>query len=179
MSAGVESEIKVRMADPESARAAVRAIGAALVRARHFEDNLLLDDADRSLTARGSALRVRRVEDRGVLTFKGPRQVIDGVKSRQEIETGLDGPAAAESILLALGYRPAFRYQKYREVYRWKDAEIVVDETPIGTFLEIEGEIEAVHATASALGFGPDRYITESYVALYLAGGGQGDMIFR
>jgi adenylate cyclase class 2 len=72
-----------------------------------------------------------------------------------------------------------FRYQKYREVYRWKAVEIVVDETPIGTFLEIEGEIEAVHAAAAALGYDASQYVADSYVALYLAAGGQGDMIFR
>ena len=71
-----------------------------------------------------------------------------------------------------------FRYQKYREVYRWNDVEVVVDETPIGSFLEIEGDLAAIHAAAADLGYGPADYIRESYAALFLAGGGRGDMLF-
>jgi adenylate cyclase class 2 len=190
---GVETEIKLRVGDPAAARAAVLAIGASLARARHFEDNVLFDDDARSLLSKGSALRVRRVDEAadrtgeeerggippGVLTFKGPRQIIEGVKSRQEIETVVADADAAQALLQALGYRPVFRYQKYREVYRWNSAEIVVDETPIGTFLEVEGDLEAVHAAAAALGYARAQYVSESYAALYLAAGGQGDMIYR
>jgi hypothetical protein len=56
--------------------------------------------------------------------------------------------------------------------------EVVVDETPIGAFLEIEGEVEAIHAAAAALGFGPADYIRDSYAALFAASGGTGDMLF-
>jgi adenylate cyclase class 2 len=71
-----------------------------------------------------------------------------------------------------------FRYQKYRETYAWKDVEIVVDETPIGTFLEIEGPLEGIHAAAAALGYGRDDYVTDSYAGLFFASGGTGDMVF-
>ena len=71
-----------------------------------------------------------------------------------------DGADAAQAILARLGFRAVFRYQKYRETYHWQDVEIVVDETPIGTFLEIEGRPEAIHAAAAALGRRPEDYIT-------------------
>ena len=45
-------------------------------------------------------------------------------------------------------------------------------------FLEIEGDPAGIHAAASALGFGPGDYVTDSYVGLFLAAGGQGDMVF-
>ena len=176
----IESEVKIHVVDAESARQAVRRLGARLERARHFEDNLLFDDPAGSLRAAGRILRIRRFNDgAGVLTFKGPREIVEGVKSRSELETPLPDPDAMESVFRALGYRSTFRYQKYRETYRWQDVEIVVDETPVGVFLEIEGAIEAVHRAAAALHYGPADYVAESYAALFFAAGGQGDMIFK
>ena len=155
---GVESEVKLRVADAASARALVQRVGATLRRPRHFEDNQIFDDAAGALRLWGTVLRVRRTGDDGVLTFKGPRELVEGVKSRQEIETTLGDPGAAEAIFRALGFAPVFRYQKYREVYVQGDVEIVVDETPIGVFLEVEGAVADVHAAAAALGFGPVSY---------------------
>ena len=113
------------------------------------------------------------------MTYKGPRVTGTGVKSRPEIEVTVEDADAAQQVLEALGYRKVFRYQKYREAFRWRDAEIVVDETPIGTFLEVEGPIETIHAAAAALGRGPADYVEESYAALFLASGRSGDMVFR
>ena len=178
MAGSVETEIKLEMAGPEAARAVVARLGARLKSARHFEDNLLLDDAAGSLRAAGTILRLRRVPEGGVLTYKGPRFASAGLKSRQEQETTVGDANVMQSILERLGLRPIFRYQKYRESYDWRGQEIVVDETPIGTFLEVEGDAEGIHAAASAMGFGPSDYLTDSYVGLFLASGGKGDMVF-
>ena len=96
----------------------------------------------------------------------------------QEVELAAADADALEAILRGAGFRPVFRYQKYRETYRLGEVEIVVDETPIGTFLEIEGPPPQIHATASALGMGPRDYVTASYAALFFASGGKGDMVF-
>jgi adenylate cyclase class 2 len=173
-----ENEVKLRIARADEAREQLARHGAERVRARHLEDNVLFDDAAASLVRRGCALRVRRTDQGGVLTFKGPRTDREGVKTRPEWETAVADADALSAIVQALGFRPAFRYQKYREVYRWRGVEVVVDETPIGAFLEIEGEVEAIHAAAAALGFGPADYIRDSYAALFAASGGTGDMLF-
>jgi adenylate cyclase class 2 len=175
-----ETEIKLRMAGPDAARQAVSRIGAMPQRPRHFEDNLLFDDASRSLSGAGNVLRLRRTEPgAAVLTYKGARSVVEGVRSREEIESEVGDADAVEAVLGALGFSPAFRYQKYREAFAWRDAEIVVDETPVGTFVEVEGPLATIHAAARALGLGPSDYITDSYVALFVAAGGRGDMVFR
>ena len=180
MAGQVETEIKLRMSGPGPAREAVARLGATLVRPRHLEDNLLLDDTGSTLAGSGRTLRLRRTGDTAVLTFKGPRRDREGVKSRQEIEvqTAAEEADVLQAILRAIGFGPTFRYQKYRETYRLGDVEIVVDETPIGTFLEIEGPLPAIHATAAALGLGPRDYITDSYAGLFFASGGRGDMVF-
>jgi len=175
-----ETEIKLRMPGPGPARDAVKRLGAALVRPRHLEDNLLLDDDRGALAGSGRTLRLRRTPEGAVLTFKGPRQDREGVRSRPEVEAEVNPSEAdaLEAILRAVGFRPSFRYQKYRETYRLDDVEIVVDETPIGTFLEIEGPPERIHAAAAGLGKGPRDYITDSYAGLFFAAGGTGDMVF-
>jgi len=175
----VEKEIKLRTEGPEAARDALGRLGARLVRARHFEDNVLLDDEAGRLRAAGQLLRIRRTPDGGRLTHKGPRLDSGEVKAREEIEVTVGEPDLLQSLLASLGLRPVFRYQKYRETYAWKGVEIVVDETPMGTFLEIEGPVEGIHAAAAALGYRRDDYVTDSYVGLFFAAGGTGDMVFE
>jgi adenylate cyclase class 2 len=173
-----ETEVKLRLESPDAMRKRLAGMGAALVRRRHFEENVLFDNADGSLRASGTVLRLRKTPLFTVLTFKGPHEVARGLKSREERETKVESAEVVHSILSNLGYRPVFRYQKYRESWSHRGQEIEVDETPIGCFLEIEGDPEGIAAVASELGFAPADYVAESYVGLFLAGGGQGDMVF-
>ena len=57
-----------------------------------------------------------------------------------------------------------------------------IDETPVGTYVEIEGDAAAIHAAAARLGFTPADYVTASYRTLYVAslpaGATPGDMLF-
>ena len=167
------------MPGPAEARALVTGIGATPSRPRHLEDNVLYDDAARGLRASGRTLRLRRAAGEAIVTVKGPRIAGTGVKSREEVEYTVADAGAAHRAFLALGYVKVFRYQKYREAFRWKDAEIVVDETPIGTFVEIEGPVETIHAAAAALGRGPADYVDEGYVEILTAAGRDGDMLFE
>jgi adenylate cyclase class 2 len=173
-----EIEVKLRASDAESLRESLRQLGARVVHERVLEDNVLLDDDGGRLASAGRALRVRRVGGRGILTFKGNRRTIEGVKSREETELTVSDPDAMQSILQELGLRPRFRYQKYRETWQWQNVELLVDETPLGTFLEIEGALADVHRTAKALGRTPADYISDSYPSLWAASGRGGDMVF-
>lgn len=173
-----EKEIKLRVEGASLARAALERIGARLVVPREFEDNLLLDDERGVLGAAGVVLRVRRTPRGGRLTFKGPSRVVEGVKTREEIESEVQDPSALLLVLERLGFRRVFRYQKYRETYAWGGQEIVIDETPIGSFFEIEGDVPGIHRAAAALGFQPSDFVTESYASLFFAAGRSGDMVF-
>jgi adenylate cyclase class 2 len=173
-----ETEVKLRVADVSAVREALARAGAVLARDRHFEDNVLFDDREGSLRSGGTVLRLRTTPTGGVLTFKGPREDRDGLKSREERESAVDDPEALRMILRRLGYRPVFRYQKYRETWRHRGQEVEVDETPIGAFVEIEGDAEGIHEVAAELGFGREDYVLDSYVALFFAAGGKGDMVF-
>jgi adenylate cyclase class IV len=92
-------------------------------------------------------------------------------KVRDEREVRLSDAGAGAHILEAFGLAPRFRYEKYRTTYRMPGRGGVVvelDETPIGTFLELEGSRAAIDRAAGGLGFGPADYIVETYVALFI-----------
>jgi adenylate cyclase class 2 len=178
MSEPTETEVKFRVPSPEVAREAVSRIGARLVRERHFEDNVLFDDSARSLRAAGGVLRLRVTPHGSVFTFKGPRRMEGGIKTREERETPVQEPEALRAILGRIGYQPVFRYQKYRETWTHRGQEIVIDETPIGTWVEIEGDPDGIRAVTADLGHEPSEYLNDSYVDLFFSQGGQGDMTF-
>lgn len=166
------------MAGPEEARERVRGAGATPLRPRRLQHDVLVDTADRRLLDAGTALRVRTDGDRAYLTFKGPVQP-GPMKVREEIETEAASGTALLAILDALGYAPAFRYEKYREEYAADGAVIAIDETPIGTFVEIEGTAAAIDGLAVRLGFSRADFVTASYRALFLAAqSGAADMLF-
>jgi adenylate cyclase class 2 len=165
-----EIETKFRVPDRGRLEGRLKALGAR-PGPREDETNVLYDDAGR-LRAEGCALRVRTVNERGLLTFKGPPVVSGGIKSRLEWESEVESPGAVAAILESLGYRPIFRYEKRRTTWTFADPArpvVVVDEIPLGLFAEIEGPDAAVRALASELGVAETEFIAESYVALWLA----------
>lgn len=188
MSESHEIEVKLRATDA-AARLRSAALKCELEKPRHFEENFLLDTLDRRLADQASALRVRLAGDQAWITFKGKPQAPDGrFKVREELETAVADGHRALQIFERLGYRRTFAYQKWRTVYRLElpdgtSLQAMVDETPLGEFLELEGSREAITAAAAALGFAPEQFITSSYPALQAeacraAGRPLGDMVF-
>jgi adenylate cyclase, class 2 len=140
---------------------------------RHFEDNWMLDTAEGRLKNEHSALRIRYVDGRGLVTFKGLSSTSTNskFKVREELESHTDEPNQMLAIFERLGYHPFFRYQKYRTVYKLtledkSSLKVMVDETPIGYFLELEGTEDVVRNVLSALNFTPKDYITETYIGM-------------
>ncbi|MEW6730418.1 MAG: class IV adenylate cyclase [Acidobacteriota bacterium] len=156
---------------------------------RHFEDNWMLDTVDGRLKNEHSALRIRFIDGRGLITFKGLSSTGSRFKAREELETHTDEPEQMLAIFERLGYQPFFRYQKYRTVYKItfdneKTLKAMFDETPIGNFLELEGTEEAVIQAVSALGLLPKDYITSTYIGMQaercrVAGRPLEDLVFQ
>jgi len=165
----VEIETKLVVKDRAALERALAGLGALPGPTEH-ETNTLFDDERLKLQRAGQALRVRETEGRGLLTFKGKASVERGVKSRVELESGVSSAQAVAEVLGALGLVPRFFYEKRRTVWRFADPArpvVVVDETPIGLFAEIEGSEEAVRVLAKELGVPEADLLHESYVALY------------
>jgi adenylate cyclase class 2 len=166
-----EIEIKLRL-PPElgTIRRVLREAGFRISKPRIHETNALFDNAKRNMRHHGKLLRLRHAGAHRLLTYKGPSEP-SRYKKRQEIEVDLHNGENMEQIFQHLGYRPVFRYEKYRTEYAKtrEEGKVLLDETPIGNFLEIEGSARWIDRTARALGFQPADYITRSYGYLYLA----------
>ena len=165
----LETEIKIKVANPEAVRRRLRYLGYRVHARRIFESNTVLDTTDLRLRNGGEVLRLRRAGHKNTVTYKGPSRP-GRHKCREEVETTVASGDALERILKHLGCEESFRYEKYRTEYA-RDSErgiVTVDETPVGNYLEIEGSPNWIDETARELGFSPADYITKSYSALYL-----------
>jgi len=166
MAATLEREIKLRFDSADAARAAVLATGATPLHGRRLQEDCLLDTPDEMLRRRRSALRVRMESGKSLVTFKGPVQP-STMKLREELETIVGDGVLLLRMLEELGFRVWFRYQKYREEFSYDDVIVAIDETPVGTFVEIEGGDRGIDEMAQALGRGPGDYVIESYRGLF------------
>ena len=206
-----ETEIKLRIADLAGFHRTLRKLGARSVAPggeRVHERNILFDTATEQLKKRGQLLRIRmeapaargklgKHTQRVLLTFKGPvgtRETRDSDrgahKVREELELHVSDGGALAGIFRGLGMLPWFRYEKFRTTYRLRQAQrwakgllIELDETPVGTFLELEGPARAIDRAAKALGFAKRDYIVANYFVLYREecrrrGQKPGDMLF-
>ena len=174
MSATIPHEIEVKLRFDRVDAFARAGIKLEVETARHFEDNSLLDTADRKLGEREAILRVRSAGGKGSITYKeraGDDAPVSQFKQRVEIETAIDDPESALAMFECLGFHKWFRYQKHRTVYRatlpgGSTLSVMFDETPLGNFVELEGEEEAIAQALELLGVTPDDYILESYLTL-------------
>lgn len=166
MSSTYEREVKLAYPNAERARAAVSALGAAPLRPRRLQSDTLFDNAG-ALSARRAVLRVRRDGAESFLTFKNP---VDHptIKVREEIETTIADADRLVTILEHLGYLPWFSYEKYREEFTREEVIVAIDETPVGTFVELEGPEPGIAAIARALGREPTDYVLDSYRTLFV-----------
>ena len=160
-----ETEIKFRVNLRTLARK-LRAAGFRKKTARTHEMNTLYDLPGDVLRKRKELLRVRQYGSEWKLTHKSGGK-IGKHSSRQELDTGVDDGRTMDLILRALGFAPSFRYEKFRAEWTDGKGQVVVDETPIGNFCEIEGSARWIDATAKKLGVSCDEYITKNYATLF------------
>jgi len=133
----------------------------------YFEENLVLDTAEGHLRSRDVLLRIRKGQG-GKITLKLPVSGADsGCKQRQEIESGVNSPDEIRIILSHLGFRPWFRYEKFRRVCRRGETRVCLDILPFGSFVELEGPQESFHGTALELGLGAAQSTALNYHELH------------
>ena len=165
---GQEIEVKLAVGSAALARRRLRAAGFRLRQRSSFESNTLFDTPEGALRRRGCLLRLRTVGRRHWLTFKRPGAASKHFKVREEFETEIMDAGAARRVFAALGLEPVFRYEKFRASYAWRGGEAMLDETPIGTFIELEGSRGWIRRAALVLlGAEPARFITQNYARLY------------
>jgi adenylate cyclase, class 2 len=161
-----EIEIKFRIENPSALRRALKQAGFRQITPSTHEMNSLYDLPGQKLRKRGHMLRLRKYGDIWTLTHKAKSKEARH-KKRVELETPVQNGQQMDAILRALGFAPTFHYEKYRA--EWSDGEghVVLDETPIGDFGEIEGKPRWIDRTARALGISRDDYITQTYAPMF------------
>jgi adenylate cyclase class 2 len=161
-----EIEVKFALKDRKALLQKLHELGAQRLYPETFEDNIVLDRRG-ELRTKGALLRVRKFGRYALATFKGPMAFEGGVKMRDEVQTGVESFELAIQLFDSLGYKPVFRYQKFREVWRIRDVEVVLDRTPIGDYFEIEGALDVIRSVAEDLGMNMDAGIRQTYADLY------------
>jgi adenylate cyclase class 2 len=165
---------------------------------RVHEENVIFDTSKSALAKKARLLRIRTEKpevlgelraagpkERVLLTFKQPidnladsetiGEAYGQYKVREELELEVADAGILARIFEGLGMKGWFRYEKYRTTFRLPDSKawakgllIELDETPIGTFVELEGPAAAIDRAAEELGFSKRDYILQSYLSLYL-----------
>jgi adenylate cyclase class 2 len=161
-----EIEIKFRVEDLRALNRRLRQSGFRLVTSRTHEMNTLYDLPGQRLRKRGELLRLRKYGPKWTLTHKAKGKA-GRHKTRVENETQVADGVKMDIILRSLGFAPSFRYEKFRAEWSHGKGHVVVDETPIGNFGEIEGPSRWIDQTARHLRIPQSSYITETYAELF------------
>jgi len=168
----VETEVKIYAPDLAEIAARLEAAGAEIVEPRVYEHNVRYEDDAETLTPSGIVLRLRQ-DARVRLTYKAPPMHDSGgsnaVTSRFEAEVTIDDFETMDIILQRLGFHPYVVYEKYRTTYQLGEAEIVLDEMPYGSFIEVEGTADVIESTLAILGLSDRPRILDSYMGLFEA----------
>jgi len=161
-----ERELKFRVEGLDGVRERLIEIEGDRVGPGSFEDNWVLD-RNNELENIGCVLRLRRDGRGAYVTYKGPRRIEGAVKVRVEHEFSVEGEGVdqAKALFEALGYRVMRRYQKVREEWRVGGVSIALDHTPIGDYVEFEGDRAEV--LAKRCGLDLKKVEQRSYLRLY------------
>ena len=171
-----EIELKFPIPDPAALQSRLPQLGFHLETPRTFEHNTLYDTPARDLRAKRALLRIRQYGSLCTVTHKrigdqentaeNPRY-----KVRIETETAVAEGSALAEIFQQIGYAPAFTYEKYRTEWSHSSepsVHLVIDETPIGNYAELEGPPDWIDRTLATLGIDHATCLTDSYGKLFL-----------
>lgn len=139
----IEIEKKYRLSDKQfdEVLATLNELNAEFI-GEDFEENILFSGG--ILLEKRAVLRLRKTQDKIILTYKQRIKNESDIKHQIEHETEISDFAEAEKIIENLGFHPSLIYEKKRKTFHFRNVEIVLDELSFGKFMEIEGTITAI-----------------------------------
>jgi len=162
-----EIEAKFYVTNLPALRARLMAMGASVKQARVYEQNLRFDTPGMALSTEKKVLRLRQ-DEKVRLTFKNPGYLQDSVLVRPEFEVEVSDITQIRQILEGLGYQVYSLYEKYRETLNFEGVDVMLDEMPYGSFIELEGpSTQSVKELARKLSLDFNKRIVLSYMVLF------------
>ena len=147
----IEVESKYRSPGNEKVEGALARLGARKIETTEMED-VYFSHPSRDFGKSDEALRLRKTEDGGELTYKGPRMNTESTKAREEITVKVDNPLAAQRIVERLGFKEFCLIRKRRSSYLLDKLRVDVDDVEdLGEFVELEVLTESPERAVSLL----------------------------
>lgn len=139
----IETEKKYRLTKEQfdEVTSALKELNGEFIK-EEFEINLLYGGG--ILEEEKALLRVRKIDDKTILTYKKQLHNDFGIKQHTEYETEVSDGEAIVEIINALGFQLGMVYEKRRQTWHLQDIEICLDKLPFGLFMEVEGKISEI-----------------------------------
>lgn len=141
MALEIEKKFRITEEQREAVVAALEEFGAEF-RGQDNEENIIYSSD--KLVEENAVLRVRRIGERTLLTFKKRLPAISDIKHQLEEETEVADAEVLMRILAHLGIAPRLIYEKRRRTWRFRSVDVMIDELPFGLYMEIEGAFTAI-----------------------------------
>jgi predicted adenylyl cyclase CyaB len=160
-----EVELKAVVDDLAKRKKKIEAAGASLSFEGKISDRRY-DFASLKLTGRDEMLRTRRYQSRAstrtYLDWKGPTEMRDGYKMREEITSPVEDFDSLEKILEKLGLQPTWEIDRDISQYELAGAVIRFETYPrMDVLVEVEGEPGAIEAAIEAIGLPRGMFTSE------------------
>jgi predicted adenylyl cyclase CyaB len=160
-----EVELKAVVDDLAERKKKIEAAGASLSFEGKISDRRY-DFASLELTGRDEVLRTRRYQSpastRTYLDWKGPTEMRDGYKMREEITSSVEDFGSLEKILEKLGLQLTWEIDRDISQYELAGAVIRFETYPrMDVLVEVEGEPDAIEAAIEAIGLSRGMFTSE------------------
>jgi predicted adenylyl cyclase CyaB len=160
-----EVELKAVVDDLAERKKKVEAAGASLSFEGKISDRRY-DFASLELTGRDEVLRTRRYQSRAstrtYLDWKGPTEMQDGYKMREEITSPVEDFDSLEKILEKLGLQLTWEIDRDISQYELAGAVVRFETYPrMDVLVEVEGEPDAIEAAIEAIGLQRGMFTSE------------------
>ena len=163
----LETEIKFLLRNPMKIEDQLINSDGKLIQPKTYEINYRLDSQDLRMRSENKVLRLRK-DSTSRLTFKESGTYQDGICIREELEIPIGDIQTAIKIFEAIGFHIEQIYEKYRTIYRLNNISLMIDELPIGDFVELEGNNpDQIKKVAKYLGLFWDRHIPMGYLQIH------------
>lgn len=159
----IEKKYRLSIEQREYVLKNLEEIGAKYLR-EDFETNYIYGGG--ILEEQKSVLRIRKTGEKSLLTYKRNLKTLSGIKQHIEHETEISDAEAVEKIIENLGFELGLIYEKRREIWRFRNVEIVLDELPFGFYMEIEGKITDIGSAEMLLDIEDYEVEPETYPKL-------------